>query len=264
MNRSAFKLHIAIDNSFSNHERILRNHPGYKVDNVIQLKLDRDSFIDLFKDSELGVGNSERYSSIRLLQRLQIFFSIHYNNYNSLASDITTLILNENNDIDVNPVLLEAACRSNTGEIFQYFFLSNVSFDSQAQVTDNTHDASLYDDGVDADGTGDPLKVYQYIAREIDNMISRHIVDSSSDESYYSSLDELYRIESDAFFDNIVVGDSIFIEGAFSLPNSKIIPVILQFVHSHIDVYGSSPQSIQTIQNFLTIDSGYDISTYFM
>ena len=34
-----------------------------------------------------------------------------YYNYNNLASDITTLIQNEYNDVDINPVKLEHACK---------------------------------------------------------------------------------------------------------------------------------------------------------
>ena len=277
VSRRSFSIHVSIYDSFANVDPLMKHHPGYSVDNVIQVKLSKNGFIDLFKDSTQSTSAEQRYSSSRLLQRLRIFFSQHLDNYNNLASDISIIIQNSNSDIDINPVNLENACKSNNVEIFTYFFQSPVSFDKQhIQYKDSTADAYLYDDyhGPDESVAGAPYKVYEYIARELDNMISRYVTPlamgtsystSSDDLDVYGQLDELFRIESDAFWDNVVIGDSVFIEGSFLLPNGNYVPIILQFVCTNLDVYGSpDPAGIQTIQNYLTLDSAYDISSYFM
>ena len=122
MKRHPFNLFICIEKSFKD-DKMMKQHRGYPVDNVVQIKLSKNSFIDLFKDNSISSSNLySRYNSKNLLERFSLFFNKNLtNNHNSLASDISILIQNTYNDIDINPVNLENACASN-GEIFNYFF----------------------------------------------------------------------------------------------------------------------------------------------
>jgi len=262
MIRNPFNLFVSIKDQFDDNElRIMKNHPGFPVDNVIQIKLSKSSFIDLFKDVSLdGSEISERYSSSRLLQRLDLFFNRRiYHNHNSLASDLTILINNTYNDIDINPVNLESACASG-GQIYNYFFKSEARYNGTSVSREETTNENYGD----ASAFGESILVYEMMAREFDNMISRN-VDSTS-ESYdtsYGLLDNEYSIHSNEFWENIRVGDSIFIEGSFMIPSkSPSLEVILQFVCADFDVYAS--QNIQTIQANLTVNAQYDISQYFL
>ena len=260
LDRNPFKLFVTIDSSLTDVEDFLKQHKGYPIDNVIQIKLSKTYFTTLFKGDMLissSFGNTGvRYNSEGLLSRLENFFtSEKYNNYNNFASDITTLILNTYNDIDINPVKLEKACKKN-GDIFNYFFLSNtkINYENQNNIQ------YMYDDTSSQVGN---IKVYQLIAREIDNMISRNIntdnlsQQSTSFEYQYSDLDQLYTVYNDEFWNNLQVGDSIFIEGSFKVPTSQQIktyknqknenyniigtgniPIIVQFVYSNNTNYG--------------------------
>ena len=99
--RHPFNLFISIESKYLNiDEDILKQHKGYPIDNVIQIKLSKNSFIDLFKDNTISSSNSNsRYDSQSLLQRFSLFFNKHLtDNHNSLASDITILISNTFND----------------------------------------------------------------------------------------------------------------------------------------------------------------------
>ena len=269
MNRNNFKLFITIKSALTDVQDFLQQHKGYPIDNVIQIKLSKNYFITLFKGEILSSSNSNnldiRYNSEDLLSRLENFFTDNsYHNYNNLASDITTLIQNEYNDVDINPVKLEHACKKN-GDIFNYFFKSQTIYrrnDTTSGTDDITyenenHIQNMYDDTSNQTGN---LKVYQVIGRELDNMISRNTnLDnvSTSLEGNYSDLDELYTIYNNEFWENIKEGDSIFIEGSFNIPTNintkayknqldeeyKIIgtanlPIILQFVLSKTSTYG--------------------------
>ena len=267
LNRNPFKLFVTIDSSLSNNEDFLKQHKGYPIDNVIQIKLSKNYFTTLFKGDFLNSSSFDynstsfgnlnlRYNSEGLLSRLENFFtSEKYNNYNNFASDITTLILNTYNDIDINPVKLEKACKKD-GQIFNYFFLSPTIIDYE-----NSNDIqNMYDD-ISSQVGG--IKVYQLIAREIDNMTSRNLnldnllQQSTSFEYQYSDLEQLYTLYNDEFWNNLQVGDSIFIEGSFNVPTSKVkntyknqtnsnydiigignIPIIVQFVYSIETTYG--------------------------
>jgi len=276
MKRQNFKLFVTIDSSIKNVQNFLQQHKGYPIDNVIQVKLSKNSFVDLFKDDTISTSNlSTRYDSTRLLERLSLFFNKHLtNNYNSLASDITILISNTYNDIDINPVNLENACASN-GDIYNYFFKSDVMHGGESVIINNEeNDSDLYNDNTYQNSR--PIMVYEMIARELDNMISRNIYDTSSE--LYGELDYYYHSEN--FWNYIQEGDSIFIEGSFDVPTSlkkKIyknqfnnnydiigignLPIIIQFVCSNLDIY-STNNTIQNVQKLLTIDSNYDISSY--
>ena len=269
ISRNAFKLFITIDSALTDVQDFLQQHKGYPIDNVIQIKLSKNYFTTLFKGEVLSSSNSNnldiRYNSEDLLSRLENFFTDdNYHNYNNLASDITTLIQNEYNDVDINPVKLEHACKKN-GDIFNYFFKSQTIYrrnDTTSGIDDITyenenHIQNMYDDTSNQTGN---LKVYQVIGRELDNMISRNTnLDnvSTSLEGNYSDLDELYTIYNNEFWENIKEGDSIFIEGSFNIPTNKNtkeyknqfneeykiigtanLPIILQFVNSNISTYG--------------------------
>jgi hypothetical protein len=262
--RNPFKLHVSILDHLEPSSSIMQTHLGYPVDNVIQIKLSSDSFRALFRDASLNIGTtsgrdvSQRYSAASLLQRLKGFFSrsgsLH--NYNNLASDITTLIVNTYSDVDVNPVTLESACATD-GSIFNYFFQSAAEWDSTsvASGTSTEHGEAH---------TGVPLKVYQMMARELDNMISRNIWSTSEDmmipDNSYDDLDDLYALAEDNFWANSKEGDSIFIEGSFKVPTRLAdktysskgrdnasaayepvgegnLPVIIQFVQSQTQTY---------------------------
>lgn len=261
MDRDSFKLFVSIKNTWEGEPTIMINHSGFPVDNVIQIKLTRTSFVDLFKDKLLNSTSAllnGRYSSLRLLQRFEIFFNRQlYNNHNTIASDITTLIANTYNDIDINPVTLETACATN-GSIFNYFIKSEVQFN----LNDVPYEEDKYDD---KDTSGTSMLVYEMIGRELDNMISRNIFSISEDkmvpDNSYDDLDTLYTIYGDEFWRNIKIGDSIFIEGSFLIPEQRSLPVILQFVCTDYDIYQTN-NIIQSIQNELTVNGSYDISSY--
>lgn len=274
-NRNPFKLFVTIEQNYENNV-MFKQHKGYPIDNVIQVKLSKDSFIDLFKDDSISSSDLlTRYDSTRFLERLSLFFNKHLsNNYNSLASDITILIQNTYNDIDINPVNLENACSSN-GDIYNYFFKSNVTHADEDVIIDNAeNDSDLYNDNTYQNSRS--IMVYEMIARELDNMISRNLYDTSSE--LYGELD--YYFQSDNFWNYIQEGDSVFIEGSFDLPTALEkrnyknrfdesydivgvgnLPVILQFVCSNLDIY-STNNTIQNVQKILTNDSNYDISSY--
>lgn len=275
--RHPFNLFISIETKYENiDESILKQHKGYPIDNVIQIKLSKLSFIDLFKDNTITSSNSStRYNSQSLLERLSLFFNKHLtDNHNSLASDITILISNTYNDVDINPVNLENACSSN-GDIFNYFFKSNVLHSNQDVIIDeDIDDSDLYNDNTYQNSR--PIMVYEMIARELDNMISRNIYDTSSE--LYGELDHYYHSEN--FWNFIQEGDSIFIEGSFTIPTAIIqeqyknnldenydiigtgnLPIILQFVCSNMDIY-STNNTVQNVQKILTTNSNYDISSY--
>ena len=256
----------------------MKQHRGYPVDNVVQIKLSKNSFIDLFKDNGISSSNLDsRYNSKNLLERLSLFFNKNLtNNHNSLASDITILIQNTYNDIDVNPIHLENACASN-GEIFNYFFKSNViHFDEDVIINYEEDDSDLYNDNTYENNRN--IMVYEMIARELDNMISRNKPISSSYDN--DKLDYYYYLDN--FWDYIQEGDSIFIEGSFKIPTSKTsknyknklnedynvigvgnLPIILQFICTNIDIY-STNNIIQNVQKILTNNSNYDISSYIL
>lgn len=284
VSRNAFKLFVTIDDALTPGSEIMEAHKGYPIDNVIQIKLDQNGFVALFKDDVPMTSSAEdRYSAPELLTRMGKFFSrdpvdgVSYNNYNNLASDITTLINNTYNDIDVNPVALEAACATD-GEIFNYFIKSktqhrhNPSVDeeygSSEVLTTSGEKLDEYGEPASADGK---LLVYEVIARELDNMISRNVntdnleLQSTSMEVGYSELDNLFTIVNDQFWTHVEVGDSIFIEGSFNVPTANPksdwkqndvqggatgddyeivggsananLPIILQFVHSSVVTY---------------------------
>ena len=259
MNRESFKLFVSIEKEWVPREDIMYEHPGYEVDNVIQLKLTKESFIDLFRDSELTTSDSSnRYSSRRLLQRLELFFNRQiYHNHNTLASDVTILINNTHNDIDINPINLENACSTN-GQIFNYFFKSDTIFNNH--LTTSHDNLGLYDDDTTSHQT---LRVYEIISRELDNMISRNLFSLGEDnnqipDNSYDDLDALYTIYENSFWENIQIGDSVFIEGSFQLPNDQSLSVIIQFVCTNFDVYQTN-NYIQSLQESLTLDSSYDM-----
>ena len=261
--RNAFKLFVSIENEMSNVQDFLQLNEGYPIDNVIQIKLSKDYFIDLFRDTDMttsgtGAFMTERYNCDNLLVRLEDFFDMaKYNNHNTLASDINIIVKNTYNDVDVNPVALEKAC-SKTGDIFEYFFKSNCMFRRDDADDDNLvhdEDPGQYEDTEPAAGSS--MKVYQVMGRELDNMISRNYLSTSEDndavpDNSYDDLDSLYAIYENNFWDNIRSGDSIFIEGSFTVPtnNSSVqygtyapvgsgnLPIILQFVCSDTIVYG--------------------------
>lgn len=273
--RHPFNIFVCIDKEYEDNT-ILKQHKGYPIDNVVQIKLSKNSFIDLFKDNTITFSNLEsRYNSQSLLERLSLFFNKNLtNNHNSLASDITILIQNTYNDIDINPINLENACASN-GEIFNYFFKSNVMHANQDVIIyDELDDSDLYNDNTYKNNRS--IMVYEMIARELDNMISRNEPISTSHN--YDKLDYYYYSEN--FWDYIEEGDSIFIEGSFNIPTKKEtneyknkynenydiidngnLPIILQFVCSNMDIY-STNNTIQNVQKILTTNSNYDISSY--
>lgn len=278
--RNAFKLFVTIDSALTPGSEIMEAHKGYPIDNVIQIKLDQDGFVALFKETDplMSSSGTDRYDPSKLLERFSKFFSRdpvdNLNNYNNLASDITTLINNTYNDIDVNPVALESACATD-GEIFNYFIKSktqhrhNPDIDKEYGSSEDLTDAGEKVDeyGVTASSDG-KLLVYEVIARELDNMISRNVNEdnleqlSTSLEYNYSDLDNLFTIVNQQFWENIQVGDSIFIEGSFEVPTANPkedwkqndvqggasdekyevvgganLPIILQFVHSSVETY---------------------------
>lgn len=224
--RDPFKCFVSIEKTIDESiiNQMMTQHIGYPIDNVVQIKLSKDSFTKLFKSSAINsssVNIEERYNSPELLNKLQTFFSSQYNNYNSIASDITILISNTYADkIDINPVNLENACKPN-GQIFDYFFLSECTYLYSSS-------AENYDDTTSNPGK---MKVFQAIAREIDNMITRDI---SSDET--TSLEELYSLHNDNFWNNLVEGDSIFIDGSFNIPGDYNVPIIIQFLNMDKDI----------------------------
>ena len=262
MMRNAFKLFVRIDKELTQNESssFLQENPGYPVDNVIQIKLSKEYFVDLFRDTGMQTSSidvSERYDAVSLMSRFENFFDASlYNNYNSLASDITTLINNTYNDIDINPVKLEEACKTN-GDIFDYFLKSETIY---RRLDLSTDDSLVYDDETTSYGDhanqGGAMLVYEAIGRELDNMISRNMLSTSEDMVYpdnsYDDLDNLYTIYQNSFWDNIQVGDSVIIEGSFLLPTRKAamnypgysiigngnLPIILQFVCSDNASYG--------------------------
>lgn len=223
--RDPFKCFVSIEKTIDESaiNQMMTRHIGYPIDNVIQIKLSKDSFTKLFKSSAMNsssVDVEERYYSPELLTKLENFFSSQYHNYNSIASDITILINNTYSEkIDINPSNLENACKTN-GQIFDYFFLSecNYLYSSSAENYDGTSNSGK-------------MKVYEAIARELDNMITRDI---SSDET--TSLEELYSIQNDNFWNNLVEGDSIFIDGSFNIPGDYNVPIIIQFLNMNKDI----------------------------
>jgi len=278
VSRNAFKLFVTIDSALTPGSDIMEAHKGYPIDNVIQIKLDQDGFIALFKETDPLMTSSatDRYDPSKLLTRMETFFGRDgdYNNYNNLASDITILINNTYNDIDVNPVALEAACATN-GDIFNYFIKSktqhrhNPDIDEEYGSSEILTTSGEKDDEYGAPASSDgKLLVYEVIARELDNMISRNVNEdnleqfSTSLEYNYSDLDNLFTIVNQQFWENVQVGDSIFIEGSFEVPTSNPkedwkqndvqggasdekyevvgganLPIILQFVHSSVETY---------------------------
>jgi hypothetical protein len=260
--RNPFKLFVSIDKELTETDSssFFQENPGYPIDNVIQIKLSKEYFIDLFRDTQMQTSSidvSERYDASALLGRFENFFDgTLYNNYNSFASDISILVNNTYNDIDINPIKLEEACKTN-GNIFNYFFKSETIYRRNDLSTD---DSLVYDENTTSYGNpvnpGGKMLVYEAIGRELDNMISRNILSTSEDMVYpdnsYDDLDNLYTIYQNSFWDNIRVGDSVIIEGSFLLPTKKEtmiysnysiigngnIPIIVQFVCSDISSYG--------------------------
>lgn len=224
--RDPFKCFVSIKNTIDKSiiNQMMTQHVGYPIDNVVQIKLSKDSFTKLFKSSAMNsssVNVEERYNSPELLTKLENFFSSQYNNYNSIASDITILISNTYADkIDINPSNLENACKPN-GQIFDYFFLSECTY--LYSLNSENYD--------DTTSNSDKMKVFQAISRELDNMITRDI---SSGET--TSLEELYSIQNDNFWNNLVEGDSIFIDGSFNIPGDYNVPIILQFLNMNKDI----------------------------
>lgn len=277
--RNAFKLFVSIDDAYTPTSDIMEQHKGYPIDNVIQIKLDADGFKALFRDPGLTSSAADRYDASALLGRFEDFFSRdsarNLNNYNNLASDITTLINNTYNDIDVNPVALETACATN-GQIFNYWIKSKTQHrhnpasdeeygSSEALTTSGEMTNNEYNESGVAT-TGSSLLVYEVIARELDNMISRGVNTdnlSTSMDYQYSDLDELYNTAEEGFWGNSQPGDSIFIEGSFEVPTANSqrtgwkqndvldgstggdyevignanLPIILQFVNSTVTTY---------------------------
>ena len=295
--RNSFKVFVSIENEMSNVADFLQLNEGYPIDNVIQIKLSKGYFVDLFRDTEMstsGIGDfmTQRYNSDNLLLRLGDFFDKDkYNNHNNWASDISILVKNTYNDVDINPVALETACSKN-GDIFNYFFSSNCIFrrdDGDDNAITHDDDSALYDDTTSTSGSS--MKVYQVIGRELDNMISRNYLSTSEDNSSapdtsYDDLDDYYAIFENDFWDNVTEGDSIFIEGSFLVPTtysytpqnsydpvgSGNLPVILQFVCSDTVVYGyqippvlllTGSTTMQVdITNGAFVDPGYTALNY--
>jgi len=270
--RNAFKLYVSCESDFVPSTAMMQSIVGYPVDNVIQIKLKSSDFKLLFNQwAESGQSTSADTTSLTgrinapaLLTALRTFFSSQLNNYNNLASDVTDLVANTYNDVEINPVLLESACKadpqnaSSDGAIFKYFFESN-AFMNGLPVTDSSSDVDYGAlDAADSSSDGKTyLRVYEVIAREIDNMISRNLMESTSINPAYNELDVLFEAENDAFWKNLQEGDSIFIEGSFNvptniksptwtLPNDSTsyspvgngnLPIILQFVNSNVATY---------------------------
>ena len=273
--RNAFKLFVSIKDAYTPTSDIMEQHKGYPIDNVIQIKLDASAFKQLFRDdTPMSTSVESRYQAPGLLTRFGDFFSGSRSNYNNFASDITTLINNTYNDIDVNPVALENACKTN-GAIFNYWIKSETQHrhnPSSDEEYGSSEDLTTNEEQTDEYGspttTGSSLQVYEVIARELDNMISRGVNTnnlSTSLEADYSDLDALYTIAEEAFWaeDNMQQGDSIFIEGSFDVPTandktnwkqndvesgskgtddyevigSANLPIIVQFVHSSVFTY---------------------------
>lgn len=106
-------------------------------------------------------------------------------------------------DIDINPVTLESACSTN-GEIFNYFFKSPTKFNGTSVSKEKSTSEDYGDLQSDLH-----LLVYEMMAREFDNMISRNNLSiSTSYETSYGLLDDLYTVEQDHFWQNIQIGDS--------------------------------------------------------
>lgn len=229
--RNAFKLYVSIADSLSVGTDLMKQHIGYPIDNVIQIKLNTSSFSALFKDPNLHSTSdlSQRYNCPDLLDRLSRFFdSSLFNNHNNLASDITILVNNTYNDVDVNPVTLETACAKD-GTIYNYLFKSEAQWDDVNSTSNNiAMESEEY--GLEVGGgVGSNLKVYEVIGREIDNMISRNVLSTSEDgfvpDNSYDDLDNQYNLESNNFWTNLQEGDSIFIEGSFTVPTGQTTPV---------------------------------------
>lgn len=263
--RNAFKLFVSILDAFSPDNELMKKHVGFPIDNVIQIKLNKESFTNLFKDANMSTSASDRYQSAGLLTRLEDFFDrTKYSNHNNLASDVTILINNSYNDVDVNPVSLETACAKN-GAVFDYFFKSNAAWDGNG---DGTSTSISGEDTSYGGSSGVALKVYELICQELDNMISRNVLSTSEDgavpDNSYDDLDNLYTIGANNFWNELQVGDSIFIEGSFNVPTAQAaktynslsrdstsasydpvgsgnLPVILQFVYSTVNSYEYNP-----------------------
>lgn len=168
---------------------------NYTIDNVIQIKLRKDDFKNLFKCDNL-IDN--KYNSNELLNKLKLFFSNEFNNYNIFTSDISIIIQNTFKDIDINSSLLEKECKEN-GYIFNYYFLSEcISFSSS---------------------TSSNKKVYEIISFALEDMINSSINNNNS-----------FSDKNDEFWNNIPIGDSIFINGNFNISFDINIPITLQFV----------------------------------
>ena len=258
--RNAFKLFVSIDRELEPGTDIMKSHEGYPIDNVIQIKLGPSAFRALFENTTNAmVDSASRYDAPELLARLKDFFSRSRNNYNNLASDITILVNNTYNDVDVNPVTLETAC-ADGGAICTYFTESVAKWDDATLHDGSDENAAEY-------GTTTSLAqlmVYEVMARELDNMISRNILSTSEDgmmpDNSYDDLDNLYNLASDNFWTNLQTGDSIFVEGSFKVPTKQAspswektdraggsspydpvgegnLPIILQFVNSDVEVY---------------------------
>ena len=271
--RNPFKLHVSILDSLNATSSFLREASRYPVDNVIQIKLSKEHFTDLFRDpgmsTSLAVDPAMRYSAPGLLARLSSFFGRgKYHNYNNLAADITTLILNTYSDVDVNPVALEAACQSPNGAIYSYFIKSRAAAQGAGPAGSTSTSVSGAAENTHEYGASDEiarLKVFELVARELDNMISRNMYSTSEDRdgdgtsdhwtdtSSYDDLDALYTISEAAFWQNLTEGDSIVVEGSFVVPTrlaaknfgasydvvgSGNLPVILQFVYAATQTYG--------------------------
>lgn len=266
--RNAFKLYVSINDQLDIDNTLMKEYMGYPIDNVIQIKLSEASFKSLFKDPGMlttePVSPGMRYNAVGLIGRLSSFFSRNgqFNNYNNLASDITILVNNTFNDVDVNAVTLESACTTD-GTIFDYFLKSEAQWGGDP--------VSLAGETTSEYGTSGETNclVYEMIAREIDNMISRNVESTSEDmgtsgllqpDGSYDALDAQYTIANDAFWNELQEGDSIFIEGSFLVPTKKGVPeyksidrmgvettytpvgtgnlpVILQFVNSQSNSY---------------------------
>lgn len=283
--RNAFNLFVTIDDAFTPTSDMMEQHKGYPIDNVIQIKLDSDAFKALFQDTLMSTStelSAERYDAGSLLTRFENFFDRSVsgnNNHNNLASDITVLINNTYNDIDVNPVALETACAKN-GDIFNYWIKSKTQhrhnpssseeYGSSEELTTSGEQSNEYNE-TGSPSTGSSLLVYEVVARELDNMISRGVNTdnvSTSMDANYSDLDALYALSADEFWEQSKQGDSIFIEGSFEVPTAETkairdgwkqndvldegvdndyavvgganLPIILQFVNSAVNTYDFS------------------------
>lgn len=204
--RNAFRIHVALQDTHTVGSHIAVTATDLPSDYVIQISLSRNDFANLFRDPSMNAQNP--YNEQNLLNSFNNFWDASKENHNTLANSIYSLISNEYDDVDINPVNLKLATQSDfsgdgtNSQIFDYFHLSNTTIASEA-------DSNI------------PLKVYQAIAAELRLLLSNIPGDSNNTDSYEALENEYGYIE---FWkqENLQVGDSIFVEGSFKIPTESI------------------------------------------